>query len=615
MRVFVEVLLVIAMLLPLTAAHGSDGKAMKVVVRSVEFRGNETFGGLALRGVIANRERTLSERLAFWAKTGYEFDELEVRRDAIRIQRYYHRRGFPNATVVAHVRDGNQDWQKRIRFVISEGDPVLVEVVDLVWTDSLAAADIQNQRAFRRALNRAPLRVGRRMEPILLADTEGLFTSTLQNLGHAFAAVRAKSDSTRLVITLDPGPVTYLDSIRVEGNVSVTPDLVRRESGLATGDRFYQRAIGRAQQEIYSHHLFRFVTVSVPEQPRDTTVNLVIRVRERPLRSIKTTVGLGNEELLRGNASWTHRNPFGNAHSLTVSARASFIEQRVNVDYLFPYIFNTRSSFLIAPFAQRLDEPGFTLVRLGATNNFLYRYSQNLVGSVAYEITRNEEFLKTTTRILRDSTQFYDQSALQLSGYYQESPAERSQGWSIRPFFEHSGVLGLGTINYQRASVDVRRYFNLSQSSQLAVRVETGALFASELDRIPANVRYYAGGTNNVRGYDRWQLGPKRANADGLVPDGGRGMLIFNTEWRQDISGLLNGFGVNVFFDGGQVWRLLSEYGVSDLNYATGAGVRYSSPLGPVRVDVGYKLNPSRTDLDTATFGRWGIHFSIGQAF
>jgi len=614
-------LLIVGLLLVGQSALFAQEDSRHLRIRNVEFSGNRAFPDIVLRAVVANRNRSLAERFRLIKEKGFHFDEAEIRRDAIRLQRYYQRRGFPNVSVSVDIQPGKKDWQRDLNFKITEGEPVMIESFEVRWAPRSDSTRLESQRAFRRAMNQNPLKVHERYESILTADAEGLFKNTLQNLGYAFATVSVSgtmdSSKTGAIVrmNLDPGPLTVIDSIHVEGERSVHKSLLRRESGIRQGDVYSQRALGRAQQEIFSHHLFRFVTVSVPEQPRDSTVNLFIRVREHPLRSVRAQAGFGNEEYLRGNVSWTHRNPFGNAHSFSSSVRASFLEQRINVDYIIPYVFNTNSTFLISPFAQRLNESSYLLLRMGSNNTFLYRYSQNLVGTVSYEFTRNEEFLKSTERVLRDSTQLYDLSALQLSGYYQRLIVERSEGWAIRPFVELSGLFGLGTLTYQKISLDVRRYLTVSSGSQIALRVDTGMLLGETSDLIPANIRFYAGGTNSVRGYDRWQLGPKRSTDGGLVPDGGRAAFTFNTELRKDASNVIQGLSINTFFDGGYVWRQLDEADPQDLRYTMGAGVGYASFLGPIRLDVGYKLNPTQQDLDTSIFGRWGLHISIGQAF
>jgi outer membrane protein insertion porin family len=613
--------LIIGLLLVGQSALLAQEDSRHLRIRNVEFSGNRAFPDIVLRVVVANRNRSLTERFRLSKEKGFHFDEAEIRRDAIRLQRYYQRRGFPYAAVGVDIQPGKKDWQRDVNFIITEGEPVMIESFEVRWAPESDSTRLAAQRAFRRALSNNPLREGERFELILTADAEGLFKNTIQNLGHAFVTTTIKGvlDSSktfaRVVMDVDPGPLTIIDTIHVEGETSVRKSLIRRESGIRQGDVYTQRALGRAQQEIFSHHLFRFVTVSVPEQPRDSTVNLFIRVREHPLRSVRAQAGFGNEEYLRGNASWTHRNLFGNAHSFSSSVRASFLEQRINVDYLIPYVYNTNSSVVISPFAQRLDESSYLLLRMGSNNTFLYRYSQNLVGTVSYEFTRNEEFLKSTDRVLRDSTQLYDLSALQLSGYYQRLLVERSEGWAIRPFVELSGLFSLGTLTYQKFSLDLRRYLTVSSGSQIALRVDTGVLLGNTGDLIPANIRFYAGGTNSVRGYDRWQLGPRRSTDGGLVPDGGRAVFTFNTEHRKDASNVIQGLSINTFFDGGFVWGQINEADPKDLRYTLGAGVGYASFLGPIRLDVGYKLNPTQEDIDTSIFGRWGLHISIGQAF
>ncbi len=598
-----------------TAAAGQESNLR---IHKVRFDGNETFSDRELREVVMARSRTWGQRATFWRHTGQYFDEIELRRDVVRLNRFYQRRGFPDVRITPTV-ISEHPWKREIRFRISEGRPIRVVSVEPVFLPADSIPAFALDRGFQRRLARLPLRVNRRYEPLLLPDTETALVEYLQNTGHAFGVVRvdARVDTARseahVFLRMEPGPIAMIGTVHTEGNVSVPDRLVIRESGLRTGTRFSKRAMARAQRELFSHHLFRFATVAIPDQPADTTVDLVVRVREFPLRSIRAQVGLGNEEYARAQLSWTHRNPFGNAHSLSTSARASYLEQRLNLDYLIPYAFNTSSSFLVSPFGQRRVEEAFILYRAGSTNSLIYRYNQDLAATASYEISQNRE-VRSSSVALEDTTQLYNQSAVQLSGYYQRTLVERNEGWAIRPFYEWSGLFGMGSVEYHKVRMEVRRYVNLNRTTQLALRVETGALFAAEIDELPSNVRFYAGGTSSVRGYGRWELGPKRQTVDGPVPEGGRAVLTFNTEWRQELDNLVNGIGFGVFFDGGQVWRRLDQSGVRDLRYAAGAGLSYRSPVGPVRLDVGYKLNPGPGETD-GPLGRWGIHFSIGNPF
>jgi outer membrane protein insertion porin family len=635
----VTCLLLFALVMLVQAAFATSAKAKQQEITprvwKVQFEGNQAYPDIVLQEVIANESVTWLRRRQFWRHNGELYSETEVRRDVVRLERFYQRRGFPNARVLFTVDEGSLPWRRHILFHIHEGRPIVID--DFSYTIHAPDQRIQeliSTRAFTRLLSRNQMADGQRFEAIRISDTEGAFLSYMQDMGHAFAkvSVDTRIDSIRysasIHVTLDPGPLAWFGPMEVEGQETVSAALIRKESGISEGQVYSRRAISRAQQEIFSHHLFRFVTISIPEQPRDTTVELSVRVREHPLRSIQVLAGAGTEDILRGGVTWMHRNPFGNAHSFTFSARASFIEQRASMDYLVPYVFNTLSSFVISPFGQRQDEPGYLLYRAGATNSFVYQYSQELAGTISYEFTRNEEILKDRSFVFRDSTQLYNQSVIRIVGFFNESSLERSEGWAIRPFYEISGFLNTGTLKYQRFSLDLRRFVDLSRTTQIALRANGGLLFTDDAGVLPSNLRYYLGGTNSVRGWGRNDLGPQRPSFDatgafsGYVPDGGRLSLAFNTEWRQNVPFINRNFGFAVFFDGGQVWRNYANFDPADFRFGAGGGLRYQSPIGPVRFDVGYKVNPDDVDLGRyngqdfgGRFARWGFHFSIGQAF
>src|SRR5699024_4194154 len=102
------------------------------------------------------------------------------------------------------------------------------------------------------------------------------------------------------------GPMTYIDNISVEGDSTVSDQYVIRESGLKRGDKYSMKDIQEAQREIFNHHLFRFATIHIPEQPKDSTLDLNMRIRENSLRTVRTSIGVGTEEYLRGSVGWTH---------------------------------------------------------------------------------------------------------------------------------------------------------------------------------------------------------------------------------------------------------------------------------------------------------------------
>ena len=590
---------------------------------------------MVLRNQIATESPSLMRKLRFWNRSGFDYNENEIRRDVIRLERFYQRRGFYHTNISYDVEEGRREWRRNVTFNIEEGEPARISDTEYTYEGGSSQEEtLKESSVYTRALRRHSLQPGQRYQLINHSDVESRLMDVLNNIGYPFprvnvmATVDENQYNADVRIHIDPGPLGYIDEILVEGNETLDEEKIKRHSNLKVGDQFSQTDLRRAQQHVYGHHLFRFATVGVPEQERDSTVTTRIRVREYPLRSLQTQIGVSFEEIVRTSVGWQHRNPWGTGHNFNSTIKASFIEQSVNLDYKFPYIFNPHSSISITPFAQRITESNYQLLRGGITNSFLYQHTRDFTSTISYEFTRNREDLVDSPDFFdRPSEVEYNISAVQLSSYYGRSMPDWGEGWIVRPFAEFSGFMSTGSLQYQRLLLDVRRYINFPFDSQLAIRTDSGVLFSDEDEILPENIRLYSGGTSSVRGWQRRMLGPKRPVFDegeflAFVPTGGDAMSTFNVEYRQQMDFLLNNLGMAAFLDGGQVWSDPSDMDLSELKFGVGGGFRYSSPIGPVRIDVGYKINPSDEDLNMyqgedfgSAWDRWGFHFSIGQAF
>lgn len=603
------------------------------IIWNVSFEGNASYSSIVLRDLIAASKPNLLKKL-FRRYDDFVLNETELRRDRIRLMRFYERRGYDQVEVNVENNPGDEEWKRHIVFRIREGEPIRIRSSEVIINaDSSYSEQLRSERTFQRLLRDHEYQEGNRYEIIRRPDVNGSFTEMMQNYGFPWASVDIEAEidsvakSADVQIILNPGPKSYFDSFSFEGVESVPEKIVQREMDIKKGELYDRRSIQNAQRQIFGHHLFRFATITIPEQEEDSTLDLRIRVREHPLRTIQTTIGFGNEEYLRGQVTWQNRNINGRGHRLGFNARGSFIEQRIGADYLIPYVFNSRSSFVAAPFGQRRLEPSFKLMRLGITNSLIYQLKRTQTATLSYEFTSNEELTRRQDVSLPDSILGYNVSSLLFTGYYSQGVSREPKGWLIQPSAELSGTFGESTFTFQKITLDVRHYLPLSRSTTVAGRVNVGTIFYTQPDSLPANIRYFSGGTNSVRGWSRQQLGPKRPSFDegefdGYVPVGGRAMLAFNAELRQQLNFLFSGFGLGLFLDGGQVWRSVNRTDERPIQYGAGGGLRYQSPIGPVRIDIGYKLNPTNEDLgiyrnvdNSNAWDRIGIHFSIGQAF
>ena len=186
------------------------------------------------------------------------------------------------------------------------------------------------------------------------------------------------------------------------------------------------------------------------------------------------------------------------------------------------------------------------------------------------------------------------------------------RGYQVALHAEEAGRLVRGSFNYYAISADGRHYLPITDKIVFASRLQFGNIrpVGNEPTNVPFAKKYFLGGATSIRGWGRYELGPL---VDGQ-PVGGNAMVAFSEELRATLRG---NFGAVFFLDGGNVWADSFGFKLGELRYAVGPGLRYQTPVGPIRFDVGYQLNPTPELVvnGSPNFRRWRMHFSIGQAF
>ena len=169
---------------------------------------------------------------------------------------------------------------------------------------------------------------------------------------------------------------------------------------------------------MYKHHLFRLALVSFQINPKDSTLDLTLKVKELPLRSFRVRVGSGDFDRLDGplefknfwklfrGQSTVYRNIGGKGNQFSSTIKLSYFETFFSSEYLFPYVFNTKSSFRINPFIENRIEPAYSITTGGLINSFRYEYNRNLTGTLAYEFAINNEY-DIANEINQESLKYY----------------------------------------------------------------------------------------------------------------------------------------------------------------------------------------------------------------
>jgi outer membrane translocation and assembly module TamA len=205
-------------------------------------------------------------------------------------------------------------------------------------------------------------------------------------------------------------------------------------------------------------------------------------------------------------------------------------------------------------------------------------------------------------------------NALKLEGRHAttDNLLDSRTGYILSASVEQAGGLLPGGFRYTGVAGELRHFLPISSEVVWANRVQVANLAAPADDpgAVPFSKKYFLGGATTIRGWGRFEVSPLAAG----LPIGGNSVFLFSSEVRAHIAG---NFGAVAFLDSGNVWAESWGIRLGDLRYAVGTGLRYRTPIGPLRLDWGYQLNPIPGLLINGEpqTRRWRIHFSIGQAF
>jgi outer membrane protein assembly complex protein YaeT len=605
-----------------------------VQVTSITFEGASAVESGELKEILATRESGFLP----WSRKRF-FDRPEFDRDVQRIEAFYADRGYPRAKVVGVDVELNDAKDKvAITVEINEGEPTLVEQVVLDGFESVPADHRERLQA------RLPIAAGRPRDQRLILASHDMAVAELRDHGFPYGSVRMVerpgSTDTRvqLVVAADSGPQAVFGAITIEGDVSVEEEVIRRELAFAEGDLYQLSRITETQRRLYALELFQFVTIT-PRLPEDRApqVPVVVTVAEGKHRRLQLAAGYGSEERARGRINWRHVNFFGGARTGEVEAKASSLEQGLRGSFVEPYLFQRGLALRLSGSTWWADEPVYEYRSSGGRIGLIKEFSRAGLGAergvrnvVSATLIQEYEDYTIAPTVLADPS-FRDElialglnpetgrgtgtvTAIELD--FERStaaqPLDPRQGYVVNGHIEKATPFLLrGTFQYTEFSGEVRGYVPIGSRFVWANRARSGTLAGPSAALIPFYKRYFVGGSSSIRGWGRYQISPLTPAGQ---PIGGRTMMEVSSEARFGIRGKLGGV---LFVDGGNVWEGPWEVQVNKLRWAVGPGIRYDTPIGPMRVDLGLQLNP----IDGLVLEgnpekrKWRVHFSIGQAF
>lgn len=419
------------------------------------------------------------------------------------------------------------------------------------------------------------------------------------NASFGYQALQDSSHRVQLSYDVDEGVPVRVGHIRLSGLDKTRPYVVRRELHLAEGDLYAHSLVQQSQRRIWATGLFR--TALVEPAPIDSTNlgtrDLIVTLRERRAGSLDLGLGYGTSERLRTGLALAQDNWMGRGLQYGLAGRLSRLLRKAEGAFTAPRLWQRPLSFDFRIFYEwdRNQTAGFTTQSTGSDITFSYQLGGGWQANLTY-LLKWVELLETRAQIEQD-LKSTSSLAAHLVRDTRNDLLDPSTGSFIQARVEQAGGLLQGASAFIRSTAVAAHYLSLG-SFVLAGKIEARHIRGlTQDDEIFEYERFYMGGDRSVRGYERNQIGADRI---GLVALGYQSEIRFPLWWD---------FGGVAFWDAGQVWQDTDRITADALRQGYGGGLRYNSPFGLVRLDMGLGQGQGNAS------SRLELYFGIGQGF
>ncbi|MEM8993733.1 MAG: POTRA domain-containing protein [Acidobacteriota bacterium] len=479
-------------------------------------------------------------------------------------------------------------------------------------------------------LAKLPLEPGGGYHPLRLEDAMNAVRTLYEEEGYPRARVEpeldwsADGDLVDVTLRVDEGERRALDRLVLRGLQRTRASLVEAHAGLEPGEPVSRRRLLQAERELYRLGIFSEVDVALVPTAEDRPERDV-RIRVDEGRRWRLSYGLSyhSDDGIGGLLGLSRTNLRGLGERLQLDVRTSESDNRLRLFYDQPMPFGVRLPLTWTLFLRHeeretyeVDESGFRVQMAKDSGPLRYGLLYD------YRLVRLEGELFDPREIDREDREAEISSlAPNVLLDRRDDPLDPSRGWSLAAQLEYAFPFASAEANFLKLFAQYTHYQELWGLGTLAASLRVGAVeplgdpvildpvLPDDLasSRIPISERFFAGGRTTHRAYERDRLGVfgqsliPDGGADGaeLLEVGGNGLLLLNVDWRFPISGALGGVA---FLDIGNVWADWRDMDAGDLRPGLGFGVRYASPVGPVRLEIGWKLDPEDFEDEAPIF-------------
>lgn len=575
----------------------------RYIVRQVTIKGNQALSIEAIEAQMLTRPPHGLNNGAYVAAV--------LQEDIAALGALYHQHGYHDARIDDMVAMDPKTNHVTVTLSIDEGRQIHVGSIGIegelpIAVDGLMAA--------------LPLKTGALFRPQAVEAGENALSARIASKGFPHVQIQTRvdfsEDLTRadIVYDIDPGPRVEIGRILWAGNFRTRKALLRREIQLKEGEPFSLARVLEAQRRLRDLDLFQSVQMrSIGLKEKAAKVHLLVTMVEKSAYFFELGAGFQTDKGFYGRTKMGDRNFLGLNKEIRLGGEISGIGYRADADLVEPRFLGTRINANLGIFTERREEfnQDFGTDTTGGDLTFSRPWGKRFFTALGVSYERREQFLREKDAATTD----VDPETLEPRTLWVTTPAVRydSRDSFVRPrrgsmaslTADISKGLDSSLDNFIKYKLDLRTYYSPKQRLTLAGRAFAGYVQPYGVDgEIPEDQLFFLGGTTDVRGFGENLL---RFNAE-KDPVGGRLALAGSLEARY---ALTQRWELTLFVDTGTVQKAPSGDGNGDdqWRWATGLGLRYITPIGPIGLLYGHKIDPRPGE------SRGQVHFSMGYTF
>jgi outer membrane protein insertion porin family len=575
----------------------------KIYIKDIIFTGNKAFSDRQIRKSIITTKKGW---FSFISDSGL-LNKEKLSMDAARLTAFYHNNGFVEAKVGEPEVIKKDSWLY-VYFNIEERQRYVCGSVEL-------SGDLIEEEAI--------------LKELVKIDEEEFFNRTVlrqdvlritdfyAEKGYAFADVipsTAKNPAERTVdlnFRINKGPLVRIDRISIKGNTRTRDKIIRREIMLKEGGLFNAEELKESNQRLARIDFFEDVNISPEPGIDDTLMNLSVEVKEKPTGTFSVGAGYSTVEKMTFMGEISENNLMGRGQRLAANVHLSSTATKFKIDFTEPHIFDSQVLLGTSLYNWEREYDEYTKDSVGFTIRLGYPLWElwNLSTSYGYDDTMLLDVGPFASQEILDSMNFHVTSYIQLgvSRDTRNRMYGATDGSSNLLTIKYAGG-GLGGDNsFTKTEATTGWYFPITENTAFHPKLTGGFLVGNSKGHLPVYEKFYLGGLSSIRSFDYGEISPRDPNFP-FDRIGGTKMWYSNFEYVFPIAKNQGLTGV-IFYDIGNVYGTDEGWNFSEYKHAAGAGFRWMSPIGPLRLEWAKNLDPVGFEKPD------GWEFSIGGMF